>query len=142
MPENWGLFGTDPHTNTQATWRTFVSLSNGLPRNGFTSGGSASEYGPQYLFSPLHNGVLFFRGVMQCPTNPSGTTFTTLPSECLPVNACRFPISAVGAQNDRQGGYCFVGENGDMTLQGISTAITTPTIDLTGMIHIGGTSPG
>ncbi len=139
LSAGWGLFGIDPHSSAPAVWTHLDTLTQGLPMNGYSDGGSITEYSPQYHYSPLHNGVLFFRGVVNCPTNPSNQAlnFSVLPAEYHPSNSCRYAITVVGVSNSQQGGYLFIAEQGGMSFHAINSTITTPTIDITGHIHLG-----
>lgn len=134
--QGFGLVGTE--TGGQGNfWRNMVVA------NGFTTN-STGEYPGQYHFSPLHDGVVFFRGVIITPGsgNVNGVTFTTVLNGFTPAGAgnnARWPVMSLTSPGSL--GYAVLNSNGTIIFRGIPST-NNQSIDITGHCHISNNPTG
>lgn len=136
----WGVFATDPWQNTGAAevWNNLGTFGlNPGYKNGWSSN-IAGEYNGQVRFSPLHDGVLFFRGVLQTPpvgTNVNSTQVcSAFPTTYRPQNTVRWTVNSLASPGST--GYGVLDTSGVFIFRGLPAA-NGVTIDITGHAHIG-----
>ena len=132
-----GIYATDHDTGTNSA-EGWVTLAGVGYANGFSTGGSSNENGAMFRWSPLHDGVIFFRGCIKTPSsgNVNNTTIANVNSSTpgyLPTNNCRLPVMCVTTPGS-SGGYLVLEQNGALVFQGVAD-INSGIFDVTGTMH-------
>jgi hypothetical protein len=130
-----GIYATDQTgaTGNAETWTVFSAASMGYV-NGFSSGGSSTEYNAALRWVPLHGGMIFFRGLVQTPSsgNVNNVVITTVPTGYAPANYSRIPLMCTSTPSST-GGYLILHQNGNLLFQG-APSLNSATFDITGMM--------
>lgn len=131
LASGFGLFATNQQpgsTGTVEVWTFMVGLTNN-----FSASGGAADWDPQYHYSPLAGGKVFFKGLIVTPgtTTVSGVTFFTLPANYRPSKTCRWPCINRDANTI---GYCSLHSDGSMQIFNFTGH--SENIDISGTAHI------
>lgn len=132
-----GIYATDHNTGTNNAegWNTLAGVGYA---NGFSSGGGTYENGAQFRWSPLHDGVIFWRGLIKTPSSGNVNNVTIanisgLSPGYLPSNNCRTTAFCVSSPSTGAGNMVLE-TSGALIFEGISD-INSSTWDITGTMH-------